>query len=106
MFDEHKNTAAEQVPAGFPWKQVIGLILSLGLTFLALWIALGLTLPVPVTLTLIVGLAIIQAIIQLFMFMHVMEGTDPWHQILALVFGLFVVAAMVVGTLWILWFMV
>ncbi|RYL95047.1 cytochrome aa3 quinol oxidase subunit IV [Sporolactobacillus sp. THM7-4] len=101
---EHKNTAVESEPAGFPWKQVIGLILSLALTFLALWIAVGLSLPVHVTLTLIVGLAVIQALIQLFMFMHVLEGTDTSHQILGLIFGIFVAFAMVAGTLWIMYF--
>ncbi|RYM02903.1 cytochrome aa3 quinol oxidase subunit IV [Sporolactobacillus sp. THM7-7] len=102
---EYKNTAVKPEPKGFPWKQVVGLFLSLALTFLALWVALGLSLPVPITLTVIVGLAIIQALIQLFMFMHFTEGTDPSHQMMGIAFGLFVAFAMVAGTLWIMAFM-
>ncbi|WP_332238203.1 cytochrome aa3 quinol oxidase subunit IV [Sporolactobacillus sp. KGMB 08714] len=99
---ENENQAIKQEQTGFPWKQVIGLILSLALTFLALWVAVGLSLPVHVTLTIIVALAIFQALIQLFMFMHVTEGTEPVHQILGLLFGIFVAFAMVAGSIWIL----
>ncbi|RYL94080.1 cytochrome aa3 quinol oxidase subunit IV [Sporolactobacillus sp. Y61] len=99
---ENENHAAVNKHAGFPWKQVIGLILSLALTFLALWVAVGLSLPVYMTLTIIVALAILQAFIQLFMFMHVTEGTEPVHQLIGLLFGLFVAFAVVAGTIWIL----
>lgn len=99
---ENENRAIKQEHRGFPWKQVLGLILSLALTFLALWVVVGLSLPVNVTLTIIVALAIFQAFIQLFMFMHVTEGTEPVHQIIGILFGIFVAFAMVAGTLWIL----
>lgn len=97
---ENENQIGEH--AGFPWKQVIGLLLSLALTFLALWIAVGHLLPVQPTIAIIVALAIFQAFIQLFMFMHVTEGTEPVHQILGIVFGIYVAFAVVGGTLWIL----
>lgn len=99
---ENENQAIKQEHTGFPWKQVVGLILSLGLTFLALWVAIGLSLPVNVTLTIIVALAIFQAFIQLFMFMHVTEGTEPVHQIIGILFGIYVAFAVVAGTIWIL----
>ncbi|MCO7175102.1 cytochrome aa3 quinol oxidase subunit IV [Sporolactobacillus kofuensis] len=99
---ENQNQVMKQEHAGFPWKQVIGLVLSLALTFLALWIAVGLSLPVHVTLTIIVGLAIFQAFIQLFMFMHVTEGTEPVHQVIGILFGIYVAFAVVAGTIWIL----
>ncbi|MDF2910775.1 cytochrome aa3 quinol oxidase subunit IV [Sporolactobacillus laevolacticus] len=99
---ENQSQMTKQEHAGFPWKQVIGLFLSLALTVLALWIAVGLSLPVHVTLTIIVGLAIFQAFIQLFMFMHVTEGTEPVHQIIGIIFGIYVAFAVVAGTLWIL----
>lgn len=90
--------------AGFPWKQVIGLLLSLALTFLALWVATGLSLPVQLTLAIIVGLAIVQALIQLFMFMHFTEGTEPVHQMLGIAFGVFVTVVIVAFTIWILYY--
>ncbi|SFG90004.1 cytochrome aa3 quinol oxidase subunit IV [Sporolactobacillus nakayamae] len=100
--NENQNQVTKQTHAAFPWKQVIGLFMSLALTFFALWIAVGLSLPVPVTITIIVGLAIVQAFIQLFMFMHVTEGTEPVHQLIGILFGIYVAFVVVAGTLWIL----
>jgi cytochrome aa3 quinol oxidase, subunit IV len=99
----NENQPTRQEHVGFPWKQVIGLLLSLALTFLALWIAVGLKLPVNVTIAIIVALAIFQAFIQLFMFMHVTEGTEPVHQLISILFGIYVAFAVVAGTIWILY---
>lgn len=101
---ENENQAVQSEHTAFPWKQVLGLLLSLALTFLALWVVLGLSLSVHATLTIIVGLAILQALIQLFMFMHFTEGTEPVHQMIGIAFGLFVTAMVVVLTLWILYY--
>lgn len=101
---ENENHTVQTKHAGFPWKQVIGLFVSLVLTFIALWVALGLSLPVTVTLTIIVALAFVQAFIQLFMFMHIIEGTEPLYQIIGICFGMFVTFAVVAGTLWIMYY--
>lgn len=93
-----------QAHQGFPWKHVIGLILSLALTVLALWVAVYMALPVTATLTIIVILAIMQALVQLFMFMHIGEATAPWIQIVGMVFGIFTAIAVVGGSIWIMWF--
>ncbi|TGA97961.1 cytochrome aa3 quinol oxidase subunit IV [Sporolactobacillus shoreae] len=101
---ENENQPVSRDHAGFPWKQVIGLLLSLVLTFLALWIAVGHLLPVQPTIAIIVALAIFQAFIQLFMFMHVTEGTEPVHQLIGILFGIYVAFAVVGGTIWILYY--
>ncbi|MCI1859032.1 MAG: cytochrome aa3 quinol oxidase subunit IV [Sporolactobacillus sp.] len=98
---ENENQA---VHMGFPWKQVIGLLLSLALTFLALWVAIGTTLPLQAIIAIIVSLAVFQAFIQLFMFMHITEGTEPVHQLIGLLFGIYVAFTVVAGTIWILYY--
>lgn len=100
--NEHANIS--QAHQGFPWKHVIGLILSLALTVLALWFAIYMTLSVTVTLTIIVIFAVLQAMIQLFMFMHLSEATKPWIQIVGMIFGVFTAFAVVGGSIWIMWF--
>ncbi|WP_257347573.1 cytochrome aa3 quinol oxidase subunit IV [Pseudalkalibacillus decolorationis] len=85
----------------FPVKHVIGFILSIALTLLALWAALGSDLPTVWIIVSIMALAIIQAGIQLFMFMHMIEseshnGHVPWNMIFH---GLVLAAIVVAGSL-------
>ncbi|WKB35704.1 cytochrome aa3 quinol oxidase subunit IV [Terrilactibacillus sp. S3-3] len=101
---ENGHVNISQAHRGFPWKHVIGLILSLALTMIALWVAVYMTLPGLVTLTIIVVLALLQALIQLFMFMHLSEATAPWIQNVGIIFGVFTAFAVVAGSIWIMWF--
>ncbi|WKB35707.1 cytochrome aa3 quinol oxidase subunit IV [Terrilactibacillus sp. S3-3] len=101
---ENGHVNISQAHQGFPWKSVIGLILSLALTILALSFAVYLSLPATVTLTIIVVFAILQALIQLFMFMHLSEATVPWIQNVGIIFGVFTAFAVVGGSIWIMWF--
>lgn len=61
---------------GFPLGHVFGFILSLVLTFAAAGVALKTSLPFHTIMWIIGTLAVIQAGLQLFMFMHVNEGED------------------------------
>lgn len=101
---ENEQVNISHAHRGFPWKHVIGLILSLALTIIALWVAVYMTLPVAATLAIIVILALMQALIQLFMFMHLSEATAPWIQITGIIFGVFTAFAVVAGSIWIMWF--
>lgn len=86
---------------GFPWKHVIGFILSLALTVAALYIVVGLSLQASVTIFLILALAISQVLVQLLFFMHLTEHEGVF-QILAIVYGLFLAAVFVAGSIWIM----
>ncbi|WP_028785012.1 cytochrome aa3 quinol oxidase subunit IV [Thalassobacillus devorans] len=82
----------------FPVQHIIGFVLSIVLTLLAAWAALGSDLPVKWIITGIMTLAVIQAGIQLFMFMHMTEresggGHVPWN----MMFHGFVLAAIIVA---------
>lgn len=85
----------------FPWSQVIGFLLSIGLTFLAVWLGLYTDLSLNTIVILVFGLAFIQAAIQLFMFMHVSEGEGNW-QIGKMLSAAFIAIVIVVGTVWVL----
>ncbi|MBT2217668.1 cytochrome aa3 quinol oxidase subunit IV [Virgibacillus dakarensis] len=84
-----------------PVKHIIGFILSLALTIVAAWAALGSDLPKGWIITSIMVLAVIQAAIQLFMFMHMTEsasgnGHIPWNMMFH---GFVIVAIVVAGSL-------
>lgn len=65
-----------------PVKHIIGYVTSIVLTLVAAWAALSSNLPVMWILISILALAVIQAAIQLFLFMHLTErgtGNAPWN---------------------------
>ncbi|MCG1010709.1 cytochrome C oxidase subunit IV family protein [Salinicoccus sp. ID82-1] len=80
----------------YPVNHLVGFILSIVLTIVAAWTALSSGLPVVWIVISVMALAIIQALIQLFMFMHIIErGTThtPWH----MMFHAFVIVAIIVA---------
>ena len=98
---EQNHTAHSNNHHGFPWSHVIGFILSIVLTIIALWVALSLHLSATSTMVIIVVLAIFQAFVQLLMFMHLTEQEKAW-QITAISFGFFIAIAVVAGSIWII----
>lgn len=82
----------------FPVKHFLGFLLSLILTVLAAWTALRSELPVMWVVIGIMVLAVLQAGIQLFMFMHMTESSSgnghvPWN----MMFHGFVMASIAVA---------
>lgn len=83
---------------------IIGFILSIMLTLIALWAVMNRVMSAEGIIILILVLATIQIAIQLFMFMHVTESKGyPWHAWM-LTFGFLLVAAIVAGSMWIMAF--
>lgn len=89
---------------GFPITQVYGFVLSLILTLVALIVALKTSLPYTVILWIIGSLAVIQAGLQLFMFMHLNEGEDSKSQTINVIYGVFIAAVTVAGSIWVMSF--
>lgn len=88
----------------FPWKHIIGFLLSLVLTFAALWVALSSGLPLKAVIVIIVLFAIIQASLQLFLFMHVNEGDSGKVQTFNMVYSFFIAVVVVAGSIWVMQF--
>lgn len=92
----------ENKQSRFPISHVVGFILSLVLTFVAAALALKTSLSYKVIMWIIGSLAIIQAGIQLFMFMHVSEGEDGKTNLINIAYMVFCAVVIVVGSIWVL----
>ncbi|BBW98013.1 cytochrome aa3 quinol oxidase subunit IV [Geobacillus sp. FSL W8-0032] len=88
----------------FPWKHIIGFLLSLVLTFAALWVALSSGLPLKAVIGIIVLFAVIQASLQLFMFMHVNESDSGRMQTFNMMYSFFIAVVVVAGSIWVMQF--
>ncbi|MGG1674477.1 cytochrome aa3 quinol oxidase subunit IV [Neobacillus sp. NRS-1170] len=89
---------------GFPVTHVIGFIMSLVLTFAALGVAIKTSLPFKTILWIIGSLAVIQAGLQLYMFMHMNEGEDGKSQVINVAYGFFIAVITVAGSIWVMSF--
>ncbi|MDX8362005.1 MULTISPECIES: cytochrome aa3 quinol oxidase subunit IV [Bacillaceae] len=86
----------------FPTGHVLGFISSIVLTFIATGVALKTNLSFNVIMWIIGSLAVIQAGLQLFMFMHMTEGEDGKANIINIGYGVFIAVVIVVGSIWVL----
>ncbi|MFD2444250.1 cytochrome aa3 quinol oxidase subunit IV [Bacillus sp. CGMCC 1.16607] len=86
----------------FPISHVIGFLSSLALTFFAVWVALKTNLTFNTILIIIGGLAIIQASLQLYMFMHMNEGKDGKIQSINIIYAIFTAVVIVAGSIWVM----
>lgn len=86
----------------FPISHVIGFVFSLVLTFAAALIALRTDLSFTVIMWIIGSLAVLQAGIQLFMFMHLREGEDGKINMINIIYGVFMAIVIVVGSIWVM----
>lgn len=92
------------VETGFPWKDVIGLFVSLVLTAIAFWLALATHQPPAVVITIILVLGVGQLLVQLYMFMHFRESDSHAWQVPTIFFALFIALTVVGGSIWIMAF--
>jgi cytochrome aa3-600 menaquinol oxidase subunit IV len=86
----------------FPISHVIGFLSSIALTFFAVWVALKTNLSFNTILAIIGGLAVVQAALQLYMFMHLNEGEDGRAQTINMVYAIFTAIVIVAGSIWVL----
>ncbi|EIJ78361.1 cytochrome aa3 quinol oxidase subunit IV [Bacillus methanolicus PB1] len=87
---------------GFPVSHVVGFILSLVLTFTAAGVALKTSLPLKTIIWIIGSLAIVQAVLQLYMFMHMNEGEDAKAQTINIIYAFFIAVVTVAGSIWVM----
>ncbi|KGX83450.1 cytochrome aa3 quinol oxidase subunit IV [Pontibacillus marinus] len=85
----------------FPWNHVLGFIFSIVLTLLAVWAALYSSLSITAIVWTIVTLALLQAAVQLFMFMHIGEGEGK-AQKGTIYFSAFIAVVIVAGSIWVM----
>ncbi|WP_130859641.1 cytochrome aa3 quinol oxidase subunit IV [Gracilibacillus phocaeensis] len=86
----------------FPWNHLIGFVLSVLFTLLAVFVAFNTDFSSTVVLWIIGIFAVFQAIIQLFMFMHVTEGQEGLLNIINMFNSAVLALIIVFGTIWVL----
>ncbi|WP_078543764.1 cytochrome aa3 quinol oxidase subunit IV [Litchfieldia alkalitelluris] len=87
---------------GFPYRHVAGYLLSIIMTVLALIIAFKTDLSFNMIMLVIGALAILQAGLQLTMFMHVNEGESGTINVINMAYSIFLAVVIVAGTIWVL----
>ncbi|NGP45421.1 cytochrome aa3 quinol oxidase subunit IV [Bacillaceae bacterium SIJ1] len=97
---EQTNTVTKK--SHFPWKHIIGFVLSIVFTLAAVWVSFGTDLSLDAKVWAIFIFAFIQAGLQLFLFMHVSEGKAGAIQVGNLLFAIFITLVIVVGSIWVL----
>lgn len=82
----------------------IGFILSIILTIIPMVVVFNDMFSRTVMIVIIMTMAVLQLLVQLFFFMHVREGESPRWNVMALILGLFIVVIIVAGSVWIMSF--
>lgn len=81
---------------------VIGFILSIVLTIIPLVVVMNDMMGKTGTIVLILILAVLQFVVQLWFFMHLKEGENAKWNIAALLFAALILIVVVVGSIWIM----
>lgn len=81
---------------------LIGLVLATGLTAASFYAAASHAIWAPSIPVALVVLAIAQMGIHLVFFLHISTGPDSTNNILALAFGVLIVALVIIGSIWIM----
>ena len=87
-----------------PWMHIIGFVLSIVLTLIALRLVLANAFHPAMMVTVILSLAVLQILVQLFFFMHITESHGPKYHVLSLLLGAVFTIAIVAGSIWIMTF--
>lgn len=104
MQKSETTTATRQHGAGQGTilSYTLGFILSVALTLAAYFTFTNRTLPDPLLVSVIVGLAIAQLLVQLIFFLHLGKESRPRWNLLVFLFMLLVLIIVVFGSLWIM----
>lgn len=91
---------------GFPWQYVLGYVFSLILTIVPLWLVVNHVISMSPLTWAILGCAVLQIVVQLFMFMHFTDsdGGGPAYHVFTITNGLLVAGLFVFASLWIMSF--
>jgi len=100
--DSAPGDEPEDSPGHWVRSYVFGLALATVLTVASFWIAAAHPIWGPALPVALIVLAIAQMGVHLVFFLHVTTGPDNTNNVLALAFGVMVVALVVLGSIWIM----
>jgi len=81
---------------------VSGFVLSIALTLAAYTLVVKRTVSVNLTIFIILTLAVIQFLVQMFFFLHLGRETKPRWKLFVLIFMITIVLIIVIGSIWIM----
>ena len=93
------NSQGNKAPQ-VPMKNLVGFLLSLILTFAALGLGVAHVLSFGMVLFIILVFAVLQIVVQLYLFMHFMESDAPAYHVIGVALGLFFAISVIAGSLW------
>ena len=93
---------SNSIAHGTPKSYVLGFFLSLLLTLSAYFVVANHLFSRSVLVSIIVGLGLMQALVQLVLFLHLGQETKPHWNMLVFLFMLLIVVILVFGSLWIM----
>lgn len=99
---QHHTGSHDNHGHGSMKSYVIGFSLSILLTIIPLVVVMNDMMNRTGTLILILLMAVLQFVVQLFFFMHVREGENARWNIMTLIFGLIILITIVGGSMWIM----
>jgi cytochrome o ubiquinol oxidase operon protein cyoD len=85
------------------WLYVTGFIMAIGLTLMAYLSVTQELFTTDTTILVLMGLAIIQLVVQLVFFLHIGQESKPRWSLAAFFFTLLVLVVIVIGSLWIMY---
>ncbi|MGG1517312.1 cytochrome o ubiquinol oxidase subunit IV [Paenibacillus oryzisoli] len=102
MSQSHSNVHNKHESHGSLKSYTIGFVLSIILTIIPLVVVMNHMMGKTGTLVLILIMAILQFVVQLFFFMHIREGENSRWNVMALLLGLVILITVVGGSIWIM----
>jgi len=102
MSKTSQSTIVRQTGEGTIKSYVTGFVLSIVLTLVAYTLVVHDALSRHLLVALVVGLALVQFVVQLLFFLHLGRETKPRWKLFVLLFMLLVVLILVFGSLWIM----
>ncbi len=99
----HTITSATGASHGSLKSYIVGFILSILLTIIPYYLVVNHGLAHDVTILAIVGLGVLQLLVQLVFFLHLNTSSEQRWNLMTFVFTVLILAIIVIGSLWIMW---
>lgn len=103
MANNHQVDVATGAGHGTLKSYIVGFILSIVLTIIPYLIVVDHMLIGNALLLTVVGLAVLQLLVQLVFFLHLSTASEQRWNLMTFMFTVLILAILVVGTLWIMW---
>ncbi|MFN7093920.1 MAG: cytochrome o ubiquinol oxidase subunit IV [Burkholderiales bacterium] len=103
MANNHQVDVATGAGHGTLKSYIVGFILSIVLTIIPYLIVVDHMLIGNALLLTVVGLAVLQLLVQLVFFLHLSTASEQRWNLMTFMFTILILIILVVGTLWIMW---